>query len=426
MPLAQLRLEQALDKIKSQKSDVSFTRLYREEAMREAKAADSRRTPLSPLDGRIISIKDLFDVKGEVTWAGSKILKDAPPAFSSSPIVTRLRDAGAVIIGKTNMSEFAFHGLGINHTFGTPLNAANPLHVPGGSSSGAAVSVGLGTSEIAIGTDTGGSIRLPAAFNGIVGFKPSQYRVTRKGAFPLSHSLDSIGSIAKNLQDCIDCDAVIAGAKLELAAPTRRLAVAKGGLVGEGSLEVQTAFKAALAKLNGFELVEIDMQPLLTAVFELLASAPLVTIEAAAIHQDWILARPQDYYEPVLARISVGAKVTGANYIRGLWRRGELVAQFKAMMQGFDGLLLPTALVTAPLISEVESSLESFLAHNAKALRNCTFGNILDCCGASLPIRDLEGMPVGLQIMGANGMDASVLSVGLEVEKALGCVEEYI
>src|SRR5476651_1148678 len=210
--------------------------VYRAQARAVAEAADARARygiSLGPLDGAIVSLKDLFDVAGEVTRAGSKVLaEEGQPAAADAPVVQRLRAAGAVIVAKTNMSEFAFTGIGINPHYGTPGNPADRARVPGGSSSGAAVAVADGFCEIAIGSDTGGSCRIPAALCGVVGFKPSRQRIPTDGAFPLSYSLDSIGSLAKTVVACAKADAVMAGNKTWIldAAPLAglRLGVAQG------------------------------------------------------------------------------------------------------------------------------------------------------------------------------------------------------
>jgi aspartyl-tRNA(Asn)/glutamyl-tRNA(Gln) amidotransferase subunit A len=188
--------------------------VYADPARAAADAADARAKAgisLGSLDGALVSIKDLFDVKGEPTRAGSKILKDAPPATADAPVVRRLRAAGAVIIAKTAMSEFAFSGVGMNPHYGTPGNPADRKRVPGGSSSGAAVAAADQMCDIAIGSDTGGSTRIPAALCGVVGFKPSKQRISTEGAFPLSYTLDSIGPIARTVADCATADAVMAG-----------------------------------------------------------------------------------------------------------------------------------------------------------------------------------------------------------------------
>src|SRR2546423_414131 len=210
------RLEQALARIADPKGEGARACLtvYMETARAAADAADARAKSgisLGPLDGAIVAIKDLFDVAGEPTRAGSRILADAPPAKADAPIVRRLRAAGAVIVAKTNMTEFAFSGVGMNPHYGTPGNPADRGRVPGGSSSGAAVAAADHMCDIAIGTDTGGSTRIPAALCGIVGFKPSQWRVPTDGAFPLSYILDSVGPLARTVADCARADAVMAG-----------------------------------------------------------------------------------------------------------------------------------------------------------------------------------------------------------------------
>ena len=231
------RLEQALARIADPRGEGKRACLtvYTEAARAAADAADARARAgisLGPLDGTIVSIKDLFDVAGEPTRAGSKILIDAPPAKEDAAVVRRLRAAGAVIVAKTNMSEFAFSILGVNPHHGTPGNPADRTRVPGGSSSGAAVAAADGMCEIAIGTDTGGSTRAPAAYCGVTGFKPSKFRVPTDGAFPLSYMLDSIGPIAKTVSACAMADAVLAGDQPWTVEPAPllglRLGVAQG------------------------------------------------------------------------------------------------------------------------------------------------------------------------------------------------------
>src|SRR5947199_2326760 len=219
------RLEQALARIGDPKGEGARACLtvYTEAAHAAADAADARANSgisLGPLDGAIVTIKDRFDVTGEPTRAGSRIMADAPPAKADAPVVRRLRAAGAVIVAKTNMTEFAFSGGGANPHYGTPGNPADRARIPGGSSSGAAVAAADGMCQIAIGTDTGGSTRIPAALCGIVGFKPSQWRVPTTGAYPLSYMLDSVGPLARTVADCAGADAVLAGQESAPLEPT--------------------------------------------------------------------------------------------------------------------------------------------------------------------------------------------------------------
>ena len=210
------RLELALARIADPNGEGARACLtvYADAARAAADAADARAAggaTLGPLDGAIVSIKDLFDVSGEATRAGSKILaEEAAPAASDAAVVWRLRGAGAVIVAKTNMSEFAFSGIGANPHFGTPRNPRDRARVPGGSSAGAPIAVADGMCDIAIGTDTGGSVRIPAALCGLVGFKPSRQRIPTDGAFPLSKTLDSVGPIGSSVADCAKADAIMA------------------------------------------------------------------------------------------------------------------------------------------------------------------------------------------------------------------------
>src|SRR3984957_12131017 len=244
----------------------TFVKVYAENARAAADAQDRLRKAgyiASPLAGLPVSLKDLFDVADERTLAGSKVLDDTPPAQRDAPIVARLRAAGAVLIGRTNMTEFAFSGVGINPHYGTPGNPYDRRLIPGGSSSGAAVSVGDGNAVVAIGTDTGGSVRIPAAFCGIAGFKPTQYRISRDGAVPLSTTLDSIGPLANSIACCAIADAIMAGEPPVAPAPTAveamRLAVPQSYVLDGLTPEVANAFAAACAALSraGARIVDI-------------------------------------------------------------------------------------------------------------------------------------------------------------------------
>src|SRR5438067_6741130 len=253
------RLEQALARIADPKGEGARACLtvYAEAARAAAEAADARAKSgisLGALDGAIVTIKDLFDVAGEPTRAGSRILADAPSAEADAPIVRRLRAAGAVIVAKTNMTEFAFSGVGMNPHYGTPGNPADRARVPGGSSSGAAVAAADHMCDIAIGTDTGGSTRIPAALCGIVGFKPSQWRVPTEGAFPLSYTLDSIGPLARSVADCARADAVMAGEEPRPLEPAKlaglRLGIAQGLALEDLDGDVTREFAGAIARLD--------------------------------------------------------------------------------------------------------------------------------------------------------------------------------
>jgi len=401
-----------------------FTRLYPDSARAAADAADARRRDglsLGPLDGAIVSIKDLFDVAGETTTAGSVLLAGAPPAAADAPVVARLRRAGAVILGKTNMSEFAFSGLGLNPHYGTPGNAADPARIPGGSSAGAGVSVGQGTSDISIGSDTGGSVRIPASLNGVVGFKPTARRVPLAGAFPLSYALDSLGPLARNVADCAAADAVMAGAEpapLD-AVPVAglRIGVPRGLLFTETEPLVAEAFERALARLSaaGARVIDHPIDDLLAAMDGALPDGSLAAIEAAAIHADWLDAQADRYDPRVHRRICAGRAAPATRYIRTLRRRAELIAALDGRLAPLDLLALPATATTAPLTAPLEADDAAFLAANRLMLRNTAFGNFFDLTGLALPMPDLA-RPAGLMLLARHGQDRRLLALGAGIE----------
>jgi aspartyl-tRNA(Asn)/glutamyl-tRNA(Gln) amidotransferase subunit A len=426
---ARARLDACLTRISnpSGEGQRAFTRLYPEEARIAAAAADARakfgRT-LGPLDGRIVSIKDLFDVAGEPTTGGSVVYAEAPPAAADAPIVRRLRAAGAVIVGKTNMTEFAFSGIGINPHYGTPLNPHDRSRIPGGSSSGAAVSVGDGFCDIAIGTDTGGSVRIPAAYCGLVGFKPTQSRVPREGAMALSTTLDSIGPLATSVADAALTDAILAG--IEPRAPVVRpssalsFAMPLGRLFEKLDGAVTNAFQAATRRIleAGARIVDLDIEPLLARLDEIGAMGSISAIEAAAIHADVLRERADDIDRRVVARIRGGSNVPAPQYVRMLQMRAGAVAEARRAFEPFDALILPTVATVAPTLAPLEASDAAFSTANMLTLRNTTQFNMLDCCAVSLPLPG-DGLPVGLMLVGPSGADQRLLDVAASVEALL-------
>jgi aspartyl-tRNA(Asn)/glutamyl-tRNA(Gln) amidotransferase subunit A len=422
------RLESVLSRLDARAAEERvFTKVYHAPARAAADAADARRAAgvsLGPLDGAIVSIKDLFDVQGEPTVAGSAILREAAPAQRDAPVVARLRRAGAVIVGKTNMSEFAFSGIGINPHHGTPGNAADPARVPGGSSSGAGVSVGEGTCEIAIGTDTGGSVRIPASLNGVVGFKPTTGRVPTEGAYPLSWTLDSIGPLARSVAECAATDAVMAGLEPQpldaMPVAGLRIGVPRGLLFTETEDMVAQAFEETLSRLSaaGARIVEHGIDDLLAAMNDATAAAPLVAIEAAAVHADMHEPHAARYDRNVLARIRRGAGVTAAAYLRLVETRRRLIAAMDRRLAPLDVLALPATATTAPLIAPLEADDEAFMRANLLMLRNTTWGNLFDLTGISLPMPGLP-RPAGLMLMKRNGHDRALLEVAAGIEPLL-------
>ncbi|MEN5082385.1 amidase [Bosea sp. TWI1241] len=404
-----------------------FTRLLGETARAEADAADARRAArltLGPLDGTIVSVKDLLDVAGVPTWAGSSALRDAAPATQDAPVVARLRRAGAVIIGKTNMSEFAFSGVGLNATFGTPGNALDAALIPGGSSSGAAVSVAQGSSVLAVGTDTGGSCRIPAALNGITGMKPSHGSVPAEGCFPLAPSLDVIGPLARDVAGCAALFDVLAGRESALAsplAPSRiRLGVARGGFLAEADPAIVAAYDAALARI---ERLGITLEPVdLDAPWQEMQAAfpvPMVAIEAAAVHRELMARDPGLFDRRVAARIGLGTAFPAADYLRTVETRRQLVRRLATLLDGLDGFLAPTVPVPAPAIAALEADDDTFHAANRLMLRNPAFCNLFDLCSISLPLPLDGGRSGGLMLSAVAGEDQRLLRVAAQLESAL-------
>jgi aspartyl-tRNA(Asn)/glutamyl-tRNA(Gln) amidotransferase subunit A len=413
------RLEQALARIADPKGEGARACLtvYADAARAAADASDARAArdrSLGPLDGAIISIKDLFDVAGEPTRAGSKVLaEEAAPATADAVIVQRLRQAGAVIVAKTNMTEFAFSGIGANPHFGTPGNPRDRARVPGGSSAGAPVTVADGMCDIAIGTDTGGSVRIPAGLCGLVGFKPSRQRVPTEGAFPLSKTLDSVGPIAGTVADCAKADAIMAGedfAPLEpLALDGLRFGLPEGLLLERLDDSVAPAFKAAVARLDGAgPRISPEQLPLLDDWVAVNERGGVIPPEACAVHRDRLRRRGADIDPNVRPRIERGCAVSEADHAETLRERHRLVAAMDARLAGLDILIMPTTTIVAPTIAEVADP-KVFATRNAAVLRNTSMVNFFDLCAISLPLA--ARLPVGLMLVARKGQDHRLLRI---------------
>ena len=422
------RLEQALACIADPKGEGARACLtvYADKARAAADAADARvarSASLGPLDGAIVSVKDLFDVAGEPTRAGSKILaEEAKPAAADAAIVSRLRAAGAVIVAKTNMTEFAFSGIGANPHFGTPGNPRDRTRVPGGSSAGAPVAVAGGMCEIAVGSDTGGSVRIPAALCGLVGFKPSRQRVPTDGAFPLSTTLDSIGPIGRSVADCAKADAIMAGEDYLPLEPLTlaglRFGIAEGLPLDRLDDTVSAAFNASLARLDGAG-VRISRETL--ALFDDMAAVNakggIPPYEACAIHRDRINRRAADIDPNVRLRIERGCAIAEPDYAEMLRERGRLVRAMDARLAALDVLVMPTTAIVAPTIAEVADT-QVFATRNAAVLRNPSIINFFDLCAISLPLP--APLPVGLMLVARNGHDHRLLRIAAAISQLLG------
>ncbi|MBL8669319.1 MAG: amidase [Alphaproteobacteria bacterium] len=423
-------IEEALARIDAPGGEgkATFVKVHRVQALAAAEASDRLRAQAivpSPLAGLPVSIKDLFDIAGDVTTAGSVALADAPPARADAPAVRRLRAAGAVIVGRSNMTEFAYSGVGLNPHYGTPRNAWDRAtgRIPGGSSSGAAVSVTDRMAVAGLGTDTGGSIRIPSALCGITGLKPTARRVPREGGVPLSTTLDSFGPLAPGVACCALVDAVLAGEAPVVpdALPLHglRLAVCRTIVLDDLDRTVSTTFEATLQALAkaGASVKEVAF-PVLTSVRECYAAGGFTAPESFAWHRK-LMERAGDKYDPrVIARIRRGGDVPAADYVDLLWRREALCAEADAATAPYDAVLLPTCPTVAPPIDAL-SRVDDYSRINLLMLRNSTFGNFLDRPALSIPCHKPGEPPVGLMVMGPTMGDRRLVSVGLAVEAAL-------
>ncbi|MDN4589815.1 amidase [Xenophilus aerolatus] len=421
---------QALEGAKLPAAEHVFTRHYADAALAAARHADAARkagVQLPPLAGLPVSIKDLYDVAGETTLAGSIVRRGAAPATQDSVAVQRLRAQGAAIVGKTNMTEFAFSGVGINPHHGTPRNPADPAtaRIPGGSSSGAAVSVALGLSVVGLGSDTGGSIRIPAALCGIVGFKSTQSRTPRAGAFPLSQTLDTVCAMALSVEDCLVADAALADAPLAVRRrPLQGLRLAVPSTLMFDGIDRPTAhaFQRAVSTLSaaGAQIVDLPLAEL-AEVARINAPGGFSPVEAAAVHRATLAERRADYDRRVAARIDLGLTVSAADYITMQQRRADWIARMESALQGFDALLCPTVPIAAPAIDALATD-EAFFQANGLLLRNTFAINFLDGCSFSLPCHEAGELPAGLMLSSVRGDDARLAAVALAVEGALASV----
>lgn len=395
------------------------------QAAQQADAAAAAGRDSGALAGLAVSIKDLFDIQGQVTTAGSKALSGNAPATSDGPAVARLRAAGAALIGRTQMTEFAYSGVGINPHHGTPANVAMarlgaPGRIPGGSSSGAAVSVACGAAFAALGSDTGGSIRIPAALQGLVGFKSTQRLTPTAGSVPLAPSLDTACALTRSVRDAVLLHEVLAARRVRLLQrplPDWRLAVVTRMLVDDLEPHVAQSFERALHALAkaGASVTEIAL-PELQDMATLVANGGLPAAESWAWHQP-LLARHADAYDPrVLARIRRGAEITPTEYRELLAARSRWIDAMGRALAPFDAMLSPTVPVTAPPIADLACDDAEFFRVNALLLRNPSVVNLLDGCALSLPCHRPGEAPVGLMLWTLGGRDDALLDLAGAVE----------
>jgi aspartyl-tRNA(Asn)/glutamyl-tRNA(Gln) amidotransferase subunit A len=403
----------------------TFIHVDRDAALAAADAMDHLRkahAAPSPYAGIPVSIKDLFDIKGQVTRAGSRALEDWAPAEADAPVVARLRRAGFVVIGRTNMTEFAYSGIGINPHYGTPKSVFDRSvgHVPGGSSSGAAVSIADRMAYGALGTDTGGSCRIPAAYNGIVGYKPTQARVPLTGGVPLSSSLDSFGPLARSVACCAVLDAVLADEAVQPLQPRSvkgmRLAVPTTIALDDLDDEVAKTFERALTTLSRQgALIERIEVPEFHDVMAMNSKGGFAAAESFAWHR-YLLTSKGDVYDPrVRVRILRGESISAADYIDILGARRSFIARAEKRIAPYDALVLPTTANTPPKIADLADD-QAFAVENLRSLRNCTLINMLDGCAISLPAHREGEVPVGLMLAASGGSDRRIfeLAAGME------------
>ena len=419
---------EALQRIEAHRAEggAAYVRVDAEKALAAAQASDAARAAgqvPSLLAGLPVSIKDLFDVQGEITTAGSVALASMPPATQDAAAVARLRDAGAILLGRTNMSEFAFSGLGLNPHYGSPRNPRDPQDAPrvsGGSTSGGAVSVAADMAVMALGTDTGGSIRIPSAFCGLTGFKPTARRVSMKGAVPLSRTLDSAGPLARSVDCCVIADATLSGEALQTTAlplAGLRFAVTDDFVMGGIDATVAAAYEAALARLQeAGVLIERIAFPELHELPAINAGGGFAAAESWAWHRQLIARAEEQYDSRVATRIRRGAQQTAADYLDLLDARQRLIAQAHSRLSGFDAWLMPTVPIVAPLLRTVQESSEAFFANNGLVLRNPSVINFIDGCALNLPYPAESSSSVGISLCGLGGDDARILAIGRSVE----------
>ena len=390
----------------------------RQDGLRAAGRAASR------FAGVPISLKDNIDQAGEVTRAGSRLLEGDAAAAADAPVAARLRAAGFVVVGRTAMTEFAFSGLGLNPHFGTPSNPSvtDTARIPGGSSAGAAVSVASGMASVAVGTDTGGSCRIPAAFCGLVGFKPTAERVPREGVFPLSTTLDCVGVLGLSARCCAIVDAVMAGAPLRrrpaLDQPVR-LGVLGGGVLQDLQPQVAHSYAAALDRLRaaGVEVEAVAFDPL-PAVARINARGGFASAELYARLESRLAGAAARLDPRVLRRVLMAEAHGPQAYADFQADRRRLIAEADAALYGFDATLMPTTPMTAPPFAALEAD-DDYDRLNRLALRNPSIANMLDRCAITAPCGPVEAAPVGLTLMGRRGGDAELLALAERLEPTI-------
>jgi aspartyl-tRNA(Asn)/glutamyl-tRNA(Gln) amidotransferase subunit A len=382
-----------------------------------------------PLAGLAVSVKDLFDVAGQVTAAGSRVLADAVPAAADCAAVARLQKAGGAVLGRTHMVEFAFSGVGTNPHYPSPANVADPHlpRIPGGSSSGAAVSVASGAAFIGLGSDTGGSIRIPAALQGIVGFKSTARLVPATGTVPLSTTLDTVCALTRSVRDAVLAHGVLAARSVvRSTAPLSayRFAVPQTTFLDALEPAVARCFDRALQCLRdaGATVVELPL-PAVQDLGAIQSAGGFAAAESYAWHRHLLRDKGDGYDPRVRSRIARGADMKAHEYIELLTARQQWITRVEQALQGFDAALSPTVPIVAPTLASVDphdaNCDAEFFRVNALLLRNTSVINMLDGCGISIPCQESGALPVGLMVWQGALHDDIVLNSALLAEAAL-------
>ena len=428
---ARIALDSALEQARAPANQHSFVRRFEPQSLATARAIDGLREAgvhLPPLAGLAVSVKDLFDVAGQPTTAASRSLQGALLAAQDCPAVARLRMAGAALVGHTNMSEFAFSGVGINPHHGTPANPATSAldaepRIPGGSTSGGAVSVATGAAWAALGSDTGGSIRIPAALQGLVGFKSTARLVPTQGAIPLSTTLDTACAITRSVRDAVLLHQILAARQVRLetrALSGWRLALPQTVMLDALEPTVAQAFERAIGTLRAAGAhIEVISLPELADAASLQRGGGLAAAESWAWHRHRLAAHADAYDPRVALRIRRGEAIGAADYIDLVNERRAWIDRTASALAGFDALLSPTLPIVAPQIQPLIDSDDAFFAINAMLLRNPSLVNLLDGCALSLPCHRASEWPVGLMVWGPAMADDRVLSASLAIEQVL-------
>jgi len=424
-------VEESLSRIMDPRGEGTraFISVSGESARARADEVDRRRAAgqaLPAFAGIPLAIKDLFDVAGEVTRAGSRILASRPPAARDAPVIARLRAAGFIFIGRTNMTEFAYSGVGLNPHYGTPLSTFDRTtgRIPGGSTSGGGVAVADGMAAASLGTDTGGSCRIPAAFNGIVGFKPTASRVPRDGAFPLSQTLDSVGPLAPSTACCAALDAILRGVDPQPLADTPlnrvRLLLPTTLVLDETDESVARAFERAIEALARAG-VTVVRQPLdeLQRIPQINSGGGLAAAEAYAVHRTLLEQHREEQhreqYDPRVSMRILKGRDVNADEVRKA--RAAVIDSMNSSTRGFDALVMPTVPVIPPPLAAFEKDAD-YVRLNALVLRNPSLANFLDRCSISLPIHRPGEAPVGLMLIGHHDEDERLFSVANAIERS--------